>query len=140
MATTPSSDVKLFTREEAEKTLPLVRVIVRDIVQDYDTFNRKSQVLNAVTARMTAKPTKDDLREQQVLEEEVGGIKKRIAEAALELEKLGIELKDCQLGLVDFPAKVGDDVAYLCWKYNEDKIAFWHGLSEGYAGRKPLTS
>lgn len=135
---TPHADVKLFTREEAEKTLPLVKVIVRDIVNDYDLFNRKSQELNAVSARMTARPNKEDLRRQQELEEEVGAVKKRIAEAALELEELRIELKDCQLGLVDFPAKVGDDIAFLCWKYGEDKIGFWHGLSEGYAGRKPL--
>ncbi len=133
------TDVKLFSREEADKTLPLVRVIVRDIVTDYDVYTKKSQELNAITARMAAKPTKDDLKSQQGIEEEVGVVKKRIAEAAMELEKLGIELKDCQLGLVDFPAKVGGDIAYLCWKYDEPKIGFWHGLSEGFTGRKPLT-
>ncbi|KAF0244081.1 MAG: hypothetical protein FD180_2846 [Planctomycetota bacterium] len=133
------ADVKLFTREEADKTLPLVRVIVRDIVTDYDVYTKKQQELNAITARMAAKPTKDDLRFQQTLEDEVGVVKKRIAEAAMELEKLGIEIKDCQLGLVDFPAKVSGDIAYLCWKFDEAKIAFWHGLSEGFTGRKPLT-
>ncbi|MBI2920084.1 MAG: DUF2203 domain-containing protein [Planctomycetes bacterium] len=138
MPNPPGADVKLFTRDEAEKTLPLVRVIVRDIVGDYDVFNRKSQELSAITARMAARPTKEDLKVQQELEDEVGALKKRIAEAALELEELGIELKDCQLGLVDYPSKIGDDIGYLCWKFNEDKIAFWHGLSEGYAGRKPL--
>ncbi|MEK7469300.1 MAG: DUF2203 domain-containing protein [Planctomycetota bacterium] len=133
------ADVKLFTKEEADKTLPLVRVIVRDIVTDYDVYTKKSQELNAITARMAAKPTKDDLRSQQTLEEEVGVVKKRIAEAAMELEKLGIELKDCQLGLVDFPAKVNGDIAYLCWKFDEAKIGFWHGLSEAFIGRKPLS-
>lgn len=132
------ADVKLFTRDEAEKTLPLVRVIVRDIVADYEVYTKKSQELNAITARMAAKPSKEDLRIQQVLEEEVGSLKKRIAEAAMELEKLGIELKDCQMGLVDYPAKIGEDIAYLCWKYDEAKIGFWHGLSEGFTGRKPL--
>lgn len=133
------ADVKLFTRDEAEKTLPLVRVIVRDIVTDYDVYTKKSQELNAITARMASKPSKDDLRAQQQLEEEVGAVKKRIAEAAMELEKLGIELKDCQLGLVDYPAKIGEDIAYLCWKYDEPKIGYWHGLSEGFTGRRPLT-
>lgn len=135
----PGTDVKLFTKEEADRTLPLVRVIVRDIVTDYDVYTKKSQELNAITARMAARPTKDDLKAQQALEEEVGAVKKRIAEAAMELEKLGIELKDCQMGLVDFPAKIGGDIAYLCWKYDEAKIGFWHGLSEGFAGRRPLT-
>lgn len=140
MSTTgPGTDVKLFTKDEADRTLPLVRVIVRDIVTDYDVYTKRSQELNAITARMAAKPTKDDLKSQQSLEEEVGVVKKRIAEAAMELEKLGIELKDCQMGLVDFPAKIGGDIAYLCWKYDEARIAFWHGLSEGFAGRRPLT-
>jgi hypothetical protein len=138
MPNSPGAEIKLFTRDEADKTLPLVRVIVRDIVADYDVFSKKSQELNAITARMATKPSKEDLRVQQELEDSVGAVKKRIAEAALELEELGIELKDCQLGLVDFPSKIGDEIAYLCWKYNEEKIAFWHGLSDGFNGRKPL--
>ena len=75
---------------------------------------------------------------QQALEEEVGAVKKRIAEAAMELEKLGIELKDCQLGLVDFPAKVGGDIAYLCWKFDEPRIDWWHEIDAGFGGRQPL--
>jgi hypothetical protein len=138
VADAPDVHVRLFTREEAEKTLPLVKAIVRDIVADFEAFNRKSQELNAMAAKAPAKPSKDDATAQQSLEEEVAGMKRRIAAAALELDELGIELRDCQLGLVDFPAKIGEDIAYLCWKFGEDNIRFWHGLSEGYAGRKLL--
>lgn len=139
MAKPANTDVRLFTREEAEKTLPLVRVIVRDIVRDYEEYTRKSQELNARTVRQSAAITKEEMKALHELEEVVGALKKRIAEAGMELDKLGIELKDCQLGLIDFPTKIGNEVAYLCWKHGEEHIGFWHGLSEGYPGRRPLT-
>jgi hypothetical protein len=47
-------------------------------------------------------------------------------------------VKDIDVGLVDFPVRRGDETVLLCWKVGEDRIRFWHGLEEGYAGRKPL--
>ncbi len=65
-----------------------------------------------------------------------------LAEAAIacveRLEELGVTIKDLDLGLLDFPAeREGEDVL-LCWHVGEDSVAFWHGLDEGYAGRKPI--
>ena len=51
---------------------------------------------------------------------------------------LGGVPKDVGLGLVDFPHRRGGEVVNLCWKFGEREIRFWHGLDEGYAGRKPL--
>jgi hypothetical protein len=63
----------------------------------------------------------------------------RAVQAGLEaIASLGGVPKDLSLGLVDFPHRRGDDVVNLCWKYGEQEIRFWHGLDEGYAGRKPL--
>jgi hypothetical protein len=55
-----------------------------------------------------------------------------------EITSLGIELKDLEQGLVDFPSQRGDRVVYLCWKLGEDRIRFWHETSTGFAGRQPL--
>ena len=55
-----------------------------------------------------------------------------------ELEALGVVVKDVDLGLVDFPALRGDEEVLLCWHVGEERIAYWHGLEEGYAGRKPV--
>ena len=54
-----------------------------------------------------------------------------------EILSLGGVPKDLDLGLVDFPARLGQREVNLCWKYGEREIKFWHGLDEGYAGRKP---
>jgi hypothetical protein len=62
-----------------------------------------------------------------------------MAEAAERLEELGVIVKDADRGLVDFPAlrENGEEVL-LCWQVGEEEIAFWHGVEEGFAGRKPL--
>jgi hypothetical protein len=65
-----------------------------------------------------------------------------LADAALacveRLEELGVVLKDLDLGLLDFPAERDGDEVLLCWKVGEDAVTTWHGLEEGYAGRKPI--
>ena len=55
-----------------------------------------------------------------------------------ELERLGVQVKDLDRGLVDFPCVHGDRVVLLCWELGEDEVAYWHGADEGYAGRRPL--
>jgi hypothetical protein len=54
------------------------------------------------------------------------------------IESLGVELKDLELGLVDFPAERDGRRVFLCWQYGEPEVAYWHGTDEGFAGRKPI--
>ncbi len=49
---------------------------------------------------------------------------------------MGIEVKDLTIGLVDFPALREDRVVYLCWKYGEERVEFWHELESGFSGRQ----
>ena len=56
----------------------------------------------------------------------------------VELQEAGIVLRDLDRGLVDFPALRGDREVYLCWELGEDRVAFWHELDTGFAGRQPL--
>jgi hypothetical protein len=57
-----------------------------------------------------------------------------------ELEKRGVMIKSVDDGLVDFPSLRFDEEVWLCWKYGESEIKFWHGRDEGFSGRKPLAS
>jgi hypothetical protein len=54
------------------------------------------------------------------------------------IESLGCVVKDIDLGLVDFPAMLDDEPIYICWKLGEPHVAFYHGIEEGFAQRKPL--
>ncbi len=55
-----------------------------------------------------------------------------------QLQDMSIEVKDLSTGLIDFPALKDGRVVYLCWKYNEDSIQFWHEIEAGFAGREPI--
>jgi hypothetical protein len=57
-----------------------------------------------------------------------------------ELEDLGVKLRDIDTGLLDFPAKRFGEVVYLCWKYGESGIEFWHTQNEGFASRKQINA
>ena len=55
-----------------------------------------------------------------------------------ELDGLGVQLKDIDQGLVDFPSRRDGRVVYLCWRLGEETIAWWHDVDTGFAGRQPL--
>jgi len=80
-----------------------------------------------------------DPQEPRELEEELEREAEAVGRAIERLEGLGLLVKDLDRGLVDFPAlrQNGEEVL-LCWHVGEDAIAFWHGVEEGFAGRKPL--
>lgn len=63
---------------------------------------------------------------------------RRMEEAMLAIREIGCELKDIDLGLLDFPALRENHEVYLCWRYGEDRIRYWHEMDEGFAGRQPL--
>ena len=64
----------------------------------------------------------------------------RVKDAMDEISAIGVQVKDLDIGLLDFPCKVDGQVVLLCWKLGEKSITHWHGVSEGFAGRKPVTS
>ena len=118
------TETKYFTPAEAKLTLPLVRKIVKDIL--------------------------DTTREIRLLAEDLDGViennpqmKKMAADVngfIRELEEIGCYYKDWNfaIGLVDFPSMIENEEVFLCWRSDEDDIKFYHEIDEGYAGRKPI--
>ena len=102
-----------YTPKQAEEALAEVRVIVKrimDIQNDADRAN----------------------------DWEMGDATTKLHDEIRELEELGCVLRDPSVGLVDFPAvRLGERV-WLCWKFGEDRISFWHTSREGFSGRKPV--
>ena len=62
----------------------------------------------------------------------------KIKDAMSEIDAMGVQVKDLDIGLLDFPCEVDGQVVLLCWKLGEKAITHWHGVSEGFAGRKPI--
>lgn len=128
--------MKTFTVEEANRTLPLVRRIVEDVVQSHRLWREKILEFDLVTSTDRPGDNRDRAetleREAQALAQEIDGFQR-------ELEELGIQLKDRRLGLVDFPCDMNGRIVLLCWRREEPEVRFWHEVDAGYAGRQPLT-
>ncbi|HWW75107.1 MAG TPA: DUF2203 domain-containing protein [Pyrinomonadaceae bacterium] len=125
--------MKLFTVEEANALLPSVRGIVRRIQRAYERVSRAQEAAQAAAAGAA---------------QGGGGMPggsgyvsalTALAEAAGQLEALGVQLKDYERGLIDFPALREGRVVLLCWQMGEgDEVEWWNDLEAGFAGRQPL--
>jgi len=129
---------RLFTVEEANQMLPLIKVIVRDIVSlSRDLVERKERlrILSGDRGKRTGNLYDEELSQREAeVEQDV----MRLEVFVNELVDLGVELKGVHEGLVDFPTIIDGRPALLCWKHGEEDIRFWHDLHSGFAGRQPL--
>lgn len=129
---------RYFRPEQANKMLPLVGAIVADVVQQYRDLCERRDRLALIRGRgnESRREYRDELDEMnQQLERDA----ERLKALLHELEELGVEFKDPNLGLVDFPTKIEGREAYLCWKLGEPEVQYWHELDAGYRGRQPLS-
>jgi hypothetical protein len=129
---------RYFTAEEANEALLEVRPLTEELVGHRRALVALQERQSAVTARIAGNGGNVEPHEleeeQEQLDEEVAGIARCVAR----IHEVGALVKDLDDGLVDFPAtRDGRDVL-LCWRLGEDEIGFWHGLDEGFSGRKPL--
>lgn len=127
-------DMKQFTVEQANATLPLVRRIVEDIVAQHRRWHEKLLEIDLVAASGRA----SDAELGERLAREAQAIAREIETFRRELVTLGIQLKDARLGLIDFASTMGDRPILLCWRLGEPEVQFWHEADAGYAGRQPL--
>ncbi|HKW47957.1 MAG TPA: DUF2203 domain-containing protein [Gemmatimonadaceae bacterium] len=126
----------LFTVERANRTLPLVRKIVEDVVRQHRLWREKILELDLVASAARAGEPRERAEE---LEREAQSLAREIDSFQQELDQLGIQLKDRRLGLVDFPSEMNGRQILLCWRLGEPEVQFWHELDAGYAGRQPLS-
>jgi hypothetical protein len=128
----------VFTPEEANATLPLVRAIVSDLVDLSRELSERRQRL-ALLLGGKAKHPRDPYHEELVqIQAEMEKDSLRLREYVGELRALGVEPKSGTEGLVDFPAILDGRKVYLCWKLGESRVLFWHDLEAGYMGRQPV--
>ena len=128
---------RLFTIEQANRMLPLVRRIVEDIVQDYARWREQVGVLEVVAAGRRGDSPPD---EAEKVEEDTQRLAADIERYVGELRELGVDFKGFDQGLVDFPAELDGRRVYLCWKLGEDAVEHWHDVDAGFAGRQKLVT
>ena len=130
---------KYFNREEAEAMLPLIehclnearesKEKVEDLDRELSRAKTEIMVLGGSFPPYRKLATNRSEREEKMTQ---------LQEAIERIQETGCVVKDLDEGLVDFPAIHKGEEVYLCWKLGEERIEYWHGVEEGFAGRKPL--
>jgi hypothetical protein len=127
-----------FTPDEANNALDEVRPVAERLVavraRMRELERSQAELANAIGGNGGGYAA-TDLNAAQT---ELGGLADVALACVDKLEELGVVLKDLDLGLLDFPSERDGAAVLLCWQVGEDSVATWHGLEEGYAGRKPI--
>ena len=130
---------KLFTLEQAQTLLPVLKSLLKRAMDGKKTIEQVDKDFQDVKHRIllsgglfvdVAGMARRRAKRDKSLQE--------IKDAMAEIEAIGVQIKDLDIGLLDFPCQVENEIVLLCWRYGEDKIEFWHGMEEGFAGRKPI--
>ncbi len=126
----PRPGKKYFTLEEANRALAYVRPVIQDLCRCYE------QVVEL--RRQIEQCTQDERLE--MLETDYERAMDNLSQFVDELHHVGVEIKDFEKGLVDFPALSGDREVSLCWHLGEDQIQAWHEVDAGFAGRQDVST
>jgi hypothetical protein len=129
-------DFKLFSLEEAERTLPLVRQIVQDLTLEYPAWRAAVARFELLTGG--ARADWGETRELVTAREEVARHADRINRYLQEFDGIGCVFKGFEAGLVDFYSLREDRPVFLCWRLGEDRIRYWHEIDSGFSGRQPI--
>ncbi len=136
----PDTARKFFTVEEANSTLPLVRLIVRDIVELYADVRDRRDRLSAIAKTEYSNAERDEVysEELEAVESSIYKDIEKLKSFIAELTEIGIEMKDPETGLIDFYSLQEGREIFLCWKLGEQDVAHWHELDAGFEGRQLL--
>jgi len=130
---------KYFTPAEANQLLPLVQAELATLQQQKADFYHKVQQLQQLNKRISFDPADDSLEDERFrLECELDFMEMEARLRLRHLAEQGIQIKDIDIGLVDFPAIIDGEEVLLCWKQGEPAITHYHGLHDGFTGRKPI--
>jgi hypothetical protein len=127
-----------FTLEEANAVVDELRPVVEEMVEHgrrLAAAQRRQRSLVTRSAGNGGDLPPSDLRD---LAETIQAEADAVAACAQEIDSAGAQIKSLEEGLLDFPSRRDGELVLLCWKLGEGEITYWHGVDEGFAGRKPL--
>ena len=130
---------RTFTLDEAQDLLPVLEGLLRTSIEGKKLIESVDAEMQATVQRVflnggTSLNVVHLARRKAEREKAI----QRTKDAMDEIDAMGVQVKDLDIGLLDFPCEVEDEIVLLCWKLGEKAITHWHGVSEGFAGRKPI--
>lgn len=131
--------MKTFTLEEANSLLPVVDTLLVRAIAGKDEAQRLEENLQTLRQQifmcggMTV-----DISDVARTRTEAEAHLQKAKEALSEIDAIGVQVKDLDSGLLDFPCRVEGELVLLCWRRGESRIEFWHTLDAGFRGRQPV--
>jgi len=130
---------RYFTLPQAEKLLPEVESALKDAISAKKDFEHAEAKWQSFASRvMLLGGIRVDHSEVSELRRQREASAGRLKEAVERIQEYGCLVKDLEMGLIDFPTLFRGEEVYLCWKLGESGIQFWHGVQEGFRGRKEI--
>ncbi len=130
---------RTFTLDEAHTLLPILEsllkqaIAAKQLIEETDAETQETAhriFLNGGTFLNVIHMARRKAEREKAIQ--------RIKDALAEIDATGVQVKDIDIGLLDFPCKVEGEIVLLCWKLGEKEIGYWHSTEDGFAGRKPL--
>lgn len=130
---------RTFTLQEAQTLLPVLESLLRAAIESKELAEEIEQEFDALRTRVfVTGGMLLDVKRWAIRRAEKEKALQRAKDALAEIHATGVQVKDLDIGLLDFPCVVDGETILLCWKMGESGITHWHGLTEGFAGRKPI--
>lgn len=126
---------RLFTLAEANALLPRLAPILTELRANREAGLTVQRQLDALAPAMRSNGAGP---RAAALEQDLRRLALAIARGVRQITRLGVEIKDLDHGVIDFPSRRDGRIIYLCWHLGEDQIAFWHETDSGFSGRQPL--
>ena len=130
---------RTFVLEEAHSLLPVLESLLRTAIAGKKVMEEVAAEMQTLQERIFLNGgTFVDVVAVARRKAERAKAEQRAKDALAEIDSIGVQVKDIDIGLLDFPCQVDGRIILLCWKLGEKSITYWHGTDEGFAGRKPI--
>ncbi len=131
--------MKTFTLEEAQTLVPILESLLKSAIAAKNTAETIAEELQALSQRIFMNGG-TLVRIAQVAKRRAQHDKsvQQVKDTLAEIDSIGVQVKDLDAGLLDFPCSLGDDIVLLCWKMGETEILHWHTMDSGFSGRQTV--
>ncbi len=131
--------MKTFTLEEAQSLLPVLESLLKRAIEGKESAEEVGVSLSELARRVyLSGGMRVDVGKVVKQRAEMEGHLLRVRESIAEIDAIGVQVKDLETGLLDFPCRLDDEVVLLCWRMGESSIEHWHTVEQGFQGRQPV--
>jgi hypothetical protein len=131
--------MKTFTLDEAQSLLPVLESLLKRAIEGKQSAEEVDSALSDLARRIyLTGGMKVDASKVASQRTEMEAHLQRVRESVAEIDSIGVQVKDIDTGLLDFPCRIDDQVVLLCWRMGETAIEHWHAVDQGFQARQPV--